>query len=141
MQKTLTHSIEQDVKFSEVDSLGIVWHGHYVQYFEDGRESFGKEYNLRYLDFYANGYIVPIVNIQCEYKRFLRYGDRIIIEVTYVASLSAKINFEYRILNALTKELIVTGSTVQVFLSNDSLNLQLNNPDFFQEWKIKQGLA
>jgi acyl-CoA thioester hydrolase len=141
LQKTLTHSIEQDVKFSEVDSLGIVWHGHYVQYFEDGRESFGKEYNLRYLDFYANGYIVPIVNIQCEYKRFLRYGDRIIIEVTYVASLSAKINFEYRILNALTKELIVTGSTVQVFLSNDSLNLQLNNPDFFQEWKIKQGLA
>ena len=141
MEKTLTHSIEQDVKFSEVDSLGIVWHGHYVQYFEDGRESFGKEYNLRYLDFYANGYIVPIVNIQCDYKRFLRYGDRIIIEVTYVASLSAKINFEYRILNAHTKELIVTGSTVQVFLSSDSLSLQLNNPDFFQEWKIKQGLA
>jgi acyl-CoA thioester hydrolase len=62
------------------------------------------------------------------------------IEVTYVPTLSAKINFEYRILNASTKELIATGSTVQVFLNKDGL-LQLNNPDFFQAWKIKQGLV
>lgn len=140
MQKTLTHSTEQDVKFSEVDSLGVVWHGHYLQYFEDGREAFGKQYHLSYQHFYANGYVAPIVNIQCDYKRFLRYGDRIIIEVTYVSSLSAKINFQYRILNAKTRELIVAGSTVQVFLSSDSFILQLNNPGFFQEWKIKQGL-
>lgn len=140
MQKTLTHSIEQDVKFSEVDSLGIVWHGHYVQYFEDGREAFGKQFHLGYQNFYANGYVAPIVHIQCDYKRSLRYGDRIIIEVTYVAGLSAKINFRYRILNAKTLELIVTGSTVQVFLSSDSHILALNNPDFFQQWKVKQGL-
>ena len=141
MQKNLTHTIEQEVKFSEVDSLGIVWHGHYVQYFEDGREAFGKKYNLRYLDFYAQGYVVPIVNIQCDYKRFLRYGDSIIIETTFIPGLSAKINFEYRILNAGTKELIVTGSTVQVFLSRDNLSLQLINPPFFQDWKANNFLT
>jgi len=141
LQKNLTHTIEQEVKFSEVDSLGIVWHGHYVQYFEDGREAFGKKYNLRYLDFYAQGYVVPIVNIQCDYKRFLRYGDSIIIETTFIPGLSAKINFEYRILNAGTKELIVTGSTVQVFLSRDNLSLQLINPPFFQDWKANNFLT
>lgn len=141
MQKTLKHATEQDVKFSEVDSLGIVWHGHYLRYFEDGREAFGKKYNMGYLDFFSNGYVVPIVNVQCDYKQVLRYGDRIIIEVTYIPGPSAKINFEYRIINAETKELVVTGSTVQVFLSSDSLSLQLNNPDFFQAWKIRFGLA
>jgi len=40
------------VKFSEVDSLRVVWHGHYVRYFEDGREAFGKQYNLGYLDIF-----------------------------------------------------------------------------------------
>lgn len=135
MQKSITHTIEQDVKFSEVDSLGIVWHGHYVQYFEDGREAFGKKYNLRYLDFYENGYVVPIVSLQCDFKRSLRYGDRMIIETTYIPTPSAKLNFEYKIINATTKELIITGSTSQVFLSSGDLVLQLTNPQFFQDWK------
>lgn len=38
------------VRFSEIDSLGILWHGHYIKYFEDGREAFGAEYNLGYMD-------------------------------------------------------------------------------------------
>ena len=141
MQKSLTHTIEQEVKFSEVDSLGVVWHAHYLRYFEDVREAFGKRYNLGYLDFYSNGYIVPIVNARLDYKRFLRYGDRIIIEVTYTPVLAAKINFEYRIIHAETQELVATGSTVQVFLNTESQSLQLNNPDFFQEWKTNFGMA
>ena len=136
----MINTIEQDVRFSDVDSLGIVWHGHYVQYFEDGREAFGKQHNLRYLDFYNQGYVVPIVNIQCDYKQVLRYGDRIIIETTYTPYESAKINFTYRLLNSVTGELVVTGSTTQVFLSKDGFTLQLMNPDFFREWKEKQGL-
>lgn len=36
------------VRFSEIDSMQIVWHGEYVRYFEDGRESFGKHYSLGY---------------------------------------------------------------------------------------------
>ncbi len=140
MKKQLINTIEQDIRFSDVDSLGIVWHGHYVQYFEDGREAFGKQYNLRYLDFYTQGYVVPIVNIQCDYKQVLRYGDSIIIETTYMPCEPAKINFKYRLLNAATGELVVTGSTTQVFLSKDGFTLQLTNPDFFKDWKEIQGL-
>ena len=39
------------VRFSEIDSMQIVWHGEYVRYFEDGRESFGKHYGLGYMDY------------------------------------------------------------------------------------------
>ena len=31
--KTLTHVFEEDVKFSDVDSMAVVWHGHYVRFF------------------------------------------------------------------------------------------------------------
>jgi acyl-CoA thioester hydrolase len=141
LQKSLTDTIEQDVKFSEVDSLGTVWHGHYLRYFEDGREAFGKKYQMGYLDFYANGYVLPIVNIQCDYKGLLRYGDRIMIETTYVPGASAKVSFNYRILNAVTGKLIVTAATIQVFLNRDDLVLQLTNPDFFSDWKAKHGLV
>ncbi|WP_214073200.1 thioesterase family protein [Mucilaginibacter sp. dw_454] len=137
MKKDLVNTIEQDIRFSDVDSLGIVWHGNYVQYFEDGREAFGKQHDLRYLDFYKHGYVVPIVSIQCDYKQILRYGDRVIIETTYKPCEPAKINFTYRLLNAATGSLVVTGSTTQVFLSKDGFTLQLSNPDFFLDWKLK----
>lgn len=141
MKKNLINITEQRIRFSEVDSLGIVWHGHYLQYFEEGREAFGKEHGLGYLDFYNQGYIVPIVNVQCDYKKVLHYGDRIIIETIYTPCEPAKINFKYRLLNAITGELVVTGSTTQVFLSKDDFTLQLINPDFFRDWKVKQGLT
>ena len=140
MKKVLVNSIEQNVKFSEVDALGIVWHGHYVRYFEDGREAFGREFNLGYLDVFSKGYATPIVSIQCDYKKFLRYNDRVIIETTYVPCDPAKINFNYRLLNAATRELVVTGSTVQVFIDRNNFNLQLINPDFFFDWKRNHGL-
>lgn len=31
-----------DIRFSEVDSMNVVWHGSYPLYFEDAREAFGK---------------------------------------------------------------------------------------------------
>jgi acyl-CoA thioester hydrolase len=140
LKTILTDTIEVPVRFSEVDSLGIVWHGHYLRYFEDGREAFGKRYGLSYLDYFAEGYLVPIVSVQCDYKQVVRYGDRIIVETTYTPCESAKINFTYRIVNAETRELAVTGSTTQVFLSKNKLTLQLTNPDFFTNWKAAQGL-
>ncbi|AYL99558.1 acyl-CoA thioesterase [Mucilaginibacter celer] len=120
--------------------LGVVWHGNYIRYFEDGREAFGKQYGLGYMDVYNAGYVVPIVNVNCDYKRFLKYEDRVIIETTYTPTESAKINFTYRLLNAQTGELIVKGSTVQVFVRRDNFELQLTNPDFFMDWKQQQGL-
>ena len=140
MQQSLTNTIEIEVKFSDVDMLGVVWHGNYIRYFEDGREAFGKQYGLGYMDVYNAGYVVPIVNVNCDYKRFLKYEDRLIIETTYTPTESAKINFTYRLLNAQTGELIVKGSTVQVFVRKDNFELQLTNPVFFMDWKQQQGL-
>lgn len=34
---TLVHKNKIKVRFSEVDSMKIVWHGEYIKYFEDGR--------------------------------------------------------------------------------------------------------
>jgi len=141
LQKTLKHTTEIDVKFSEVDSLSIVWHAHYVRYFEDGREAFGKAFGIDYLTCYNNKFVAPIVNINCDYKRFLKYGDRVIIETEYIPCSAAKMNFNYRLLNAATGELVVSGTSMQVFLDSDTLILQLTNPPFIEEWKRKYELV
>ncbi len=75
----LTDNTTIKVRFSEVDSMQIVWHGEYVRYFEDGRESFGKHYGLGYMDIYREGYMVPKLansNKHCRSmkKSLLRHG-------------------------------------------------------------------
>jgi acyl-CoA thioester hydrolase len=123
------------VRFNEVDSLGITWHGHYVRYFEDGREAFGEEYGLRYLDYYQHGLATPIVSLHCDYKKPLRYGETALIETSFRDHPAAKVHFDYRIFNADTNELVASGATVQVFLDIESRELLLNTPAFFENWK------
>ena len=43
-QKKLVNKIRTKVRFSEVDSMHIVWHGNYIKYLEDGREGFGNAF-------------------------------------------------------------------------------------------------
>jgi acyl-CoA thioester hydrolase len=139
IDKSMTVRTDVMVRFNEADPLGIVWHGHYIRYFEDGREAFGKKYGCSYLDFYKNGFVVPVVKIDCDYKKSLRYGDTVIVEATYQPSLAAKMIFHYRLFHAETGDLVAKGSTTQVFLDLESNSLQLATPDFFKSWKQAQG--
>jgi len=138
--QSLTTSTEVLIRFNEADPLGIVWHGHYIRYFEDAREAFGKQYGLGYLDCFKEGVVIPIVHASCDYKRSLRFGETVTVEATNTPCDAAKINFTYRLFNS-KKELVATGTTVQVFLDKDTQTLLLTNPPFFEEWKKRQGFA
>lgn len=133
----LIHQTEVVVRFNEADPLGIVWHGHYIRYFEDGREAFGKKYGISYLDFYHQGLAVPVVSVQCDFKKPLRYGDTVLVETTLIHSAAAKLRFEYKIFENNTRALVATGSSVQVFVDAKTFELQLTMPTFFEAWKKK----
>jgi acyl-CoA thioester hydrolase len=141
MKKELSSRTEVLVRFNEADPLGIVWHGHYIRYFEDGREAFGNMHDLGYLEVYKLGFVIPVVSVQCDFKKSLRYGDRVIVETKYIPTESAKLKFTYRLFNATTGDLVATGFSVQVFLDKENSVLQLANPPFFEDWKKKQGLT
>lgn len=137
--EALTVSQEIRVRFNETDPLGIVWHGYYITYFEDGREAFGRQHGISYLDVFDSGFTTPIVESSCKHKLSLRYGDVARIETTIVDSPAAKMIFRYKIFDA-HNQLACTGETIQVFLDAKG-ELQLTNPPFFQTWKQKVGLT
>jgi acyl-CoA thioester hydrolase len=137
MVNKLVSTTEVLVRFNEADPLGIVWHGHYIRYFEDGRENFGNQYGIGYLDFYKNGFVIPVVDVNCSFKKPLRYGDSVIVETSFIPCDAAKIQFSYRLFNRKTMDLVASGNSVQVFLDKESSSLQLLNPPFFEEWKRK----
>lgn len=136
-QPALTNTTNTTVRFSEVDSMQVVWHGEYVRYFEDGREAFGREFpGVGYMDFFANGYTAPIVDLQLQYVSPLTVNDVAMIETRFIECPAAKLCFEYIIRRQSDGALVARGSSVQVFLDKSG-KMCLNNPDFYEDWKNK----
>jgi len=132
--KELKTSKVIDIRFSEVDSMKIVWHGSYPLYFEDAREAFGKKYGLEYMDIYGNGFYAPLVDLSFKYKKPITYGMRPEITITYRETDAAKIVFDYEITDTQTGDLLATGHSVQVFMDMD-YQLVWYTPQFYEEWK------
>ena len=134
--KELKATVPLNIRFSEVDSMNIVWHGSYVMYFEDAREAFGKKYGIAYLDIFGNGYYAPLVDLSFKYKSPITYDMKPEITITYKPVDAAKIVFDYEITNPENGDVLATGHSVQVFMD---MNYQLVwvNPDFYEEWKKK----
>ena len=130
----LKASKQFEVRFSEVDSMNVVWHGSYPLYFEDAREAFGAKYGLEYMSFRDNGYFAPLVERTFHYKRPIRYGMKPRIDITYRPTEAAKIVSDYEIHDSETDELMATGHSVQVFMDTD-YQLVWDNPEFYSEWK------
>lgn len=138
--KTISFESEIRIRFNETDPLGIVWHGNYITYFEDGREAFGRKHGLSYLDQKNHGFATPIVKSSCEHKLPLKYGEVAKIKTTFVDSPASKMIFQFEIFNSENK-LACIGKTVQVFVDNCGKGeLSLTLPKFFEDWKRKVGL-
>lgn len=125
-----------DIRFSEVDSMGVVWHGSYPLYFEDAREEWGKKYGLGYLDMFENNFYAPLVDLQFQYKRPIVYGMRPRIDIIYRPTEAAKIVYDYEIRDQQDDSLLTTGHSVQVFM-NKQYELLWENPPFYEAWKQK----
>lgn len=123
-----------------MDSLGIVWHGNYVSYLEEGREAFGREFGLGYYDVFDHGFAIPIVKLDMDFKLQVNYGEKIIIETTFVNNKAAKIMFDYTIYRSSDDRVVLTAKTTQVFLNEEGM-LEIINPDFFLKWKFRMGLS
>jgi acyl-CoA thioester hydrolase len=132
--KELEVEIEIKIRFSEVDSMGVVWHGAYSKYFEDAREAFGEKFGLSYLFVFEHDFFTPLVSLNFQYKSVIRYGDQVKVKAKYMDTLAAKILFEYEIFNITTDKLATTGRSEQAFL-NKNYQLSLYPPSFYLEWK------
>ncbi|MBN2419615.1 MAG: acyl-CoA thioesterase [Deltaproteobacteria bacterium] len=129
--------VERQVRFEEVDALGIVWHGRYPSYLEDARGALGQKYGINYLDFHRNGVVAPIKMMHIDYHQPLTYPDLFEIEGILHWSDAARLNFEYIIRNE-KGDIMTTGYTVQMMLDLDK-NLYMVLPafydDFCKRWK------
>ena len=120
------------VRFNEVDSLRIVWHGHYVNFFEEGRRAFGRRLGIDYPAFIEKHIAVPVIRLEVNFLAPANLPDTLVVVTRLLKSESARLDFDYEVRREADGTLLATGSTSQVF-TTPAGELILNWPPFMLE--------
>lgn len=118
------------VPFFDVDSMDVVWHGHYVKYFEVARCALLDRIGHNYTQMREAGYAWPIIDIQLRYVRGARFNQRIIVRADLV-EWENRLKINYLITDAETGERMTRGSSVQVAVEIASREMLLASPKVF----------
>jgi len=113
----MPHKTEITVRFHEVDSFDVVWHGHYIGYFEAGRLDLCSRFGMSPADMKEMGLFAPVVDMKCRMRAAARYPDTLIVGTTVVPAEKALLTFAYTIHRESDMTLLAEGETSHVLLA------------------------
>ncbi|BCX89863.1 acyl-CoA thioester hydrolase [Methylomarinovum tepidoasis] len=120
-----------EVPFFDADMLGIVWHGHYLKYFEIARCALLEIIDYDYLTMKATGYVWPVVDLQVRYLAPARFGQTLQVA-------ARMLEYEYRLklayeIHDTDGRRLAKGTTVQVAVELDSGEMCFGSPPVLLE--------
>ncbi|QBF24718.1 acyl-CoA thioesterase [Pseudomonas tructae] len=115
------------VPFFDVDSMLVVWHGHYVKYLEVARCALLDRLEHNYLQMQASGFAWPVIDLQLRYVRGATFGQRLNVRASLV-EWENRLKINYLISDAATGQRMTRASSVQVAVEIASGEMQLASP-------------
>ena len=104
------------VRYRECDPMSVVYHAHYLDYFEAARTEALRDLGLAYRDLEASGVIMPVVRAEVHYRRPARYDDLLEITVLFPEIPRVRVPIDYEVRHVGAPELIATGRVVLCFM-------------------------
>ena len=123
----LSATVEIKVPFHDVDMMGIVWHGHYVRYFEIARCALLDKIDYNYEQMKASGYAWPVIDVRIRYPGSPVFGELIYV-TAHLAEWENRLKVDYEIRNSENKR-ITKGYTVQVAVDMALNEMCMASPD------------
>lgn len=139
--KFLENTVEFKIDFFEVDSMRIVWHGNYINYFERARCAFLDKIGYNYIAMEESGYIFPVTEVKCKYVKSLHFGDMCRAKAILI-EYENMIKFNFELYNSKTGELTTKGSVSQMCIDAKTGETQFVCPQIWRdkvEKCIKEG--
>ncbi len=128
----ISERLPLNVPFFDVDSMNIVWHGHYCKYFELARCKLLDKIGYNYHHMAESGYAFPIIDLHSKYVKPIVFGQDIVITATLI-EWEVRLKIHYRIEDAHSGEKLTTGHTVQAAVNVHTKAMQLECPAVFIE--------
>lgn len=111
------HAFVTRVRYGETDRMGVVYHAHYLVYFEIGRTELLRAAGLAYRDLERRGLCLAVVESRCRHRSPAHYDDQLRIETRVAHVGRASVRFEYAI-RAEDGRLVADGHTVLLALDD-----------------------
>ena len=109
--------------FGDIDNAGIVYYPRFVHYFHLAMEEFfSSEIGIDYAEvIHKRNVSLPTVHLEADFKRRVRYGDEINMEIRIIKLGQSSITWGYRGYRRTgEKELVIEGQNVTVCVSADT---------------------
>lgn len=96
--------------------MGVVYHTHYLDYFEAGRTEALRDLGVRYRDLEAEGIIMPVVEVNVRYRSPAHYDERIVVEVAFDTMPEVRVPIDYIVHREGEDETLAEGHTTLCFM-------------------------
>ena len=121
------HETPIRVRFNEVDSYQVAWHGHYVGWMEEARNELAGRFGVDAAQIAAAGFRAPVVALELNFLRPARFGEELTVRTTLVPKKTATLEFVCQIVGA-DGRLAARGRTVHALTDADGM-LQYTLPE------------
>ncbi len=123
----ITAEVACKAQFYDLDPMQVVWHGNYPRFLEEARCALLDRIGYNYPEMESSGYLWPIVDLRIKYVRAIRFGQEIRVVAT-LAEYENRLRIDYRILDAVSGEVLTKAQTTQVAVEAASGDLCLESP-------------
>lgn len=135
----ISAEVEIEVPFHDVDLMGVVWHGHYLKYFEIARCALLNKFDYNYMQMLASGYVWPVIDSHVRYIGAIRFEQKVIVKAT-LKEWENRLKIDYLITDVLTGKRLTKGHSIQVAVDAQSHEMSLQSPDILREKLIQFGV-
>ena len=105
------HEHRLRVRYGETDQMGVVHHANYLLYFEEGRTRMMRDLGVPYSELEKQGWALPVRKVEMRFRQSARYDDELVVRTKVGRLRAASIEFEYEVVDAISGQLVATGST------------------------------
>lgn len=105
------------IPFHDVDSMGIVWHGHYLKYFEIARCELLGKIGYGYREMALSDYSWPIIDTRVKFVQAITFEQEINIQAT-LKEFDLRLKIDYLITDSRTRQRMTKGYTIQTAVSH-----------------------
>ena len=121
--------VELTVPFHDLDPMQVVWHGHYLKYFEIARTALFSNYGIDlYTYFQKTNILFPIVKTFTKHVMPLRHNDRFVCEAS-LEEIQYKITVDFQIRLQKNDHICTRGRSEQVAVKYPGMEMMLQIPD------------
>ncbi|NNF04954.1 MAG: acyl-CoA thioesterase [Rhodothermales bacterium] len=118
--RKLSYVHEHRVRYRECDPMGVVYHTHYMDWFEEARTEALREMGLPYRELEDSGVMMPVVEAHLRYHRPAYYDDLLHIHTSFSLSPgAARVVFDYSVRRHDADTDLVTGTVTLCFVDTE----------------------